>query len=317
MDCNTETIQLTDIDDNDRLFNITTRTDVDDLITTINAIGIVRAPVVLKVEGRFVTISGFRRIDAWRKLNRRTLSVLVMKEGTSSLEAAQIAVADNAFERELNIIEQANACRLLSDFSPNQTAFNQACRSSGLPVNDDLIGKLQQVANFPNFLKQAILAETVSLPTALILAALPTAIGAVLSSLFNDLKIGINKQKELLTHITEIAAREDIAIDRLVNEKPIQDILYSGDADRAARAARIRLYLKRRRYPEMSKVEDDFASHLNMLALPASMTLLPPKHFEGSQYTVSIRFANKQELRECHERLGDIIDHPALNQLLP
>jgi hypothetical protein len=43
---------------------------------------------------------------------------------------------------------------------------------------------------------------------------------------------------------------------------------------------------------------------------------MPPKHFEGMTYTISIRFDNLSELKHLNEKLEKIIHHPGLGKIL-
>ena len=141
-------------------------------------------------------------------------------------------------------------------------------------------------------------------------------VAVALVGLFQQLKIGLNKQRELLLLLSEIAKREDIPIPQLIAEKPLQDILQNKDLDRAALRQKFRSYLRHRRYPAISKAETDYQKRVQQLNLGKHIQLIAPRDFEGTTYAMTLHFKNRQDLSKLKEKLQKIFDHPALGEIL-
>lgn len=317
MDYRTATVDIADIDTEDRSFRISTRNRIDDLTPSLRAIGMIHPPIVLpNTDGRLTIVSGFTRVAAWQRLGHSSLRVSILENHPPRVDAARLAVAEIVAERELNVIEQARAYRLLRSCSPTGSDFRTACESIGLPTNRKLIEQLDRIASMPEYLVGPVISDHLSVTAALQLSELPPAAGRRLAEIFIDLRPGVNKQKELLTHITEIASRENVAIDDLLNENDVRVLIDGESDDRAARLARFRSYLKRRRFPELSRAEAEFNAIVAELSLPPTMKLMPPKFFEGEQFTLSILFSDRGELETVRHRLNEMIDHPVLERIL-
>ena len=107
--------------------------------------------------------------------------------------------------------------------------------------------------------------------------------------LFEQLKLSLNKQKEIITLIGEIARREDISIRQVLACDTFQQILTDEDLDRGQKGRKIRSFLRQRRFPRIVKAEQNYHAHLKKLKLNPDIKLIPPKEFEGTTYTLEFK----------------------------
>ena len=151
---------------------------------------------------------------------------------------------------------------------------------------------------------------------ALELGGLDPATAVNLVQLFDQLKVGLNKQRELLSLLKEIAEREDTAIPQLIEEKPLQEILKTAEMDRAVKRQKVRSYLRRRRFPAITKAETEYHKWVKQLKLGQNINLTPPKDFEGNTFSMTLRFSNRQDLSDLNKKIAKIIQNPALDKIL-
>ncbi len=83
-------VDLSEIDLGDDAFRITTERQVDDLMDSINHVGILHHPLLLKKEATYTIICGFRRIEACRRLNWSELEAMILGPDTMRLKCIQI-----------------------------------------------------------------------------------------------------------------------------------------------------------------------------------------------------------------------------------
>jgi ParB family chromosome partitioning protein len=312
----TETVSLTQIDTKDVTYRITTRRQLEDLRVAIQSLGLLHAPVLIENSSGYSIVCGFRRIAACRQLGWKSIPARTLKASTDRFAIAQLAIADNALQRPLNLVETSRALNLLADTSPDQQQLTKATLSLGLPTSPVAAPKIKQICRLALPIQDAILSDTINLSMALELGQLDTAVAAALVDLFDQLKVGLNKQRELLLLLTEIAERDEISILQLIAEKPLQDILQNTDTDRAMQRQSIRSYLRQRRYPAISKAEADYQQQVRRLELGKHIQLVPPRDFEGTTYTMTLRFNNRQELSDLKKSIEKILEHPALGKIL-
>ena len=90
------------------------------------------------------------------------------------------------------------------------------------------------------------------------------------------MKLGLNKQREILTMIQEIAFREHLTVKDVLNAPELQQIMGHEKWDRSQKTVHLRQYLRRRRYPSITSVERDFEAQVQSLDLESGIALIPP-----------------------------------------
>jgi ParB family chromosome partitioning protein len=137
-----------------------------------------------------------------------------------------------------------------------------------------------------------------------------------LVKLFDHLKIGINKQRELILLLNEISLREKIPMQNLLDEKDVQQILANNELDRVQMSRQIKDYLMRRRFPIIFNTKAKFEKIVNDLRLGETIKLIPPKDFEGTTYTLTLQFKSHAELLELQSKLDTISRNPEIKEFL-
>ena len=311
-----QTVMLADVDSADTTFRITTRKELDNLILSIQKLGLMHAPVLKYNPPGYNIVCGFRRIAACRNLGWTQIRARVLRKNFGFFEMAQLAVADNALQRPMNLIETSRALKLLTGVNTEKEVLVAAAAELGLPVSPGIVPKLKKICDLPLPIQKAILANVIDLSMALELDRFNPADGQALLGLFDHLKLGLNRQRELLLLLEEISQREEIPIQQLMTEKPLNHILDNTKIDGSIKRQKVRTYLRRRRFPMISKAETQYNAFVKQLKLGPNINLMPPKDFEGMTYTMTIRFDNRQELKNFKEKLEKIIHHPGLAKIL-
>jgi hypothetical protein len=311
---NLETVRLSDIGSDER-FRITTRTDNDMLCESVRYTGLICPPILLQTDKEFVTVCGFRRIDVCRCLDVSDIPAMVLPIGTSDFECVTLAITDNALQRTLNLIEISRSLNLLSSLSDNEKDLSRAASSLGLPSNLSLIRKIKPLCLLPISVQEGILSESVALPIAQELQDMTADEAIAVATMFRQLSPSLNKQREILILIKEIALRENISLSTLIGE--LENMINDQDADKNQKIQKIRLCLKQRRYPALSRAEADFELMVKKLELGHGIDLIAPKYFEGREYTVALRFKTLGELKQHASRLDRMMLDPEFMGAFP
>jgi len=311
-----QTISLSAINSEDKTYCITTHADVHALAASIHQLGLIHPPVLKQHHSEYVIVSGFRRIAACRQIGWSKISAGVLRSDVNNETCALYAIADNSLQRPLNLVEISRSLSLLSEYVKDQTQQLKYASQLGLPDHRDHIKKIEKICQLPKPIQDAMLCGTISLPVALDLLKFETDIGIDLVKLFDQLKIGINKQRELILLFNEIALREKIPLRRLLNEESIGQILDNPELDRVQKSRRMKHYLSQRRFPAIFNTKKKFENLVKSLELGDTMRLIPPKDFEGPTYTLTLRFKTHSELAELQSKLDNIVRNPDLKDYL-
>jgi ParB family transcriptional regulator, chromosome partitioning protein len=313
---NYRTVSLTDVKADDDAFRITTRTGIEDLIGSIDKMGLLHPPVLVGNLSEYKIVCGFRRIAACRNLGWSQTTARVLTETADRFLLTLLAIADNALQRSLNLMETSRALNLLADVCPDHKRFREAASALGLPVNPSVVAKIKKICRLPLEIQKGIVADTIGLSMALALGELDQPAGEALLAMFDQLKVGLNTQRELLLLVKEIARREGRSVQQLIAEKSLQEILINAQLDRAVKRQKIRFFLQQRRYPSISKAADQYQKRVKQLKLGNEINLIPPKNFENNTFTMILRFKTREDLSDLKEKIEKIIMHPALTEIL-
>ena len=313
---NLASIDLASIDLEDNTFRITTDTRIEDLILSIKSVGLLNPPILIKKTSGFQIISGFRRITACLSLGMAEIPARIIDSDRQKLECVKFAITENSLQRTLNLIEQSRSFYMLSGFYKDNDHLVEIASALGLPDNSSIINKIKKICKLPREIQNGVLSNTISLAMALELEMLEKDEGSAFAILFERLKVSLNKQREIITHIKEIAIIENISIINLLTKSHLREIADDKDLDRNRKINKIRLYLKQRRFPEITRAEKELEIKIKKLKLGRNMKLIPPKNFEASTYSLHLQFASMEQLQENKTALEKIIKNPILKDIL-
>jgi ParB family transcriptional regulator, chromosome partitioning protein len=308
-------IPMADIDLGDERFRITTRRRSDDLNLSIGRLGLQAAPLVLPGAPGFIVVSGFRRIAACRSLGWDSIRAWVIQKA-SPYECARKAIAANSLERPLNLIEISRALQLLDQYAPDGQALPEDAAALGLPTHAGMAARLKTLCRLPAEVQDAVLEEAVSFAMACEIRRMEAGLAVAYARLFRQLKTSLNKQREIVTLVAEIACREGIDPGQVLAEDRLSLILDAQDLDRNQKTQRIRRLLRQRRFPALVAAEDNFLSLRQRLKLGDHLQLAPPKDFEGTRFTLTLDFESLEEVRRLRVKLDELGDHPDFKTLL-
>ena len=309
-------IPLIRIDHRDDTFRITTRDNVDDLVASIEDCGLITPPTVIPEASGYRVVSGFRRICACQKLGHDEIVARILEPETDRLACLHLAIAENALQRPLNLIETSRALQKLSKLSASMQHLTDIAHSCGLPTSPDVIRKIKDLCLMPEPIQQGVLNDTVQLAMAGELAMLPDDAAVLMVKLFEQLRLGLNRQRETITWITEIARREEISIRQVLSHQTFVRIVNDKELDRVQKTRQIRDFLRQWRYPRIVEAEHHYRRNAKKLKLSQDIKLIPPKDFEGSRYSLVLNFSNIAQLKLLRKKIDQILQHPSLVEII-
>jgi ParB family chromosome partitioning protein len=312
MDYKIRPVSLDQIETNDPTFRITTNTDTTDLALSISAIGVLQPPVVIKKQGGYRVVCGFRRIAACSALKHDHVPARILHSDVSTLTCAQIAISDNSLQRPLNVVEQSRAYALVQKVVDGSPAWRKIAASTGLPGSQSAVDRILPVADMPVCMQNGILEGSIALPIALHISRLNEADAKALCIFFRALTTSLNVQRELLELISEISLRDDISIVQLMEQDQIAAIMGNGNFSVPQKVHALRVMLKTKRYPELSRAEALYGQNAKSLKLDPRVQLHPPRFFEGTTYRLSLTFNSRQQLKSLQPELEKLVQHPTL-----
>lgn len=309
-------VDLDEIDWKDRFFHISSSLDPIKMAQSINTIGLINYPYIIAKNKRFSIVSGFRRLSAYRYLKLKCISAKKIDPQTSVIECAKLAIADNSFQRSLNLIEQSRCYALLDSVCKDKETFQRALSGTGLSNNRSLIAKILPLCRMPQSIQDGIEKGAISLVVARMLLEVDEASAIVLADLFQQLTLGLNKQREIFQMAFEITRRENLTLWELLHQESFLNIIKDKELDKSKKTFQIRQWLKQRRYPALSNKLKTFDDNIAQLKLGNRIGLNPPAYFEGKKFNLSLKFSSRQHLVDLRDIIGRLAENEYLASLL-
>lgn len=307
MDFNYGTVDLNLIDTNDLFYRISTSELTSSLVNSINQMGILNPPILIKKSSCYKIVSGWRRIRACHQLGFEIIPVRLLNTSMDRGRCIQLAICDNAFQRELNLVEQARAVQLLSTVCQTTSELVEVANAVGLSINQDILEKLLKLAQMDGTIQSGLIDGSISLSVAMALHGMNDQKDSILiGHLLEELGLGLNRQREMLDWIKAICRWEGISAQKLLEADTIQQCRQNDQFDRRQKGRIIRDYLRKRRFPTIVQYENNFTRTLRKLNLTSGTHLIAPQHFESPVYTFKIDFKNQCELQDKCLEINEI-----------
>jgi hypothetical protein len=317
MNQTTEDIQLTEIDRNQTTFLMSYGYDLGPLKQSIDHAGLINPPVVSKKpDGGFQIICGFKRVAALGELSVSSFPCRIVPAGTGEEECFLLNLYDNVSHRVFNPIEKSMAIQGLQNFYPEEKIAKDFLPLLNLHPHKTQLELFKPLCTLENRVKDAVVAKTIDVHTALELARMDFESRQAVSSLLIALRLSVSKQTALIEYISEIALRETLSRENVVHNQQIQSVLGDEHLNLPQKADTIIRYLRGRRYPQLTAKEKAFKQTRKDLKLPRDVQLTPPPYFEGNRYCLTLHFTSLKQLREQLCDLESFLDHPSLPPLI-
>ncbi|MSP38957.1 MAG: hypothetical protein EXR70_10750 [Deltaproteobacteria bacterium] len=131
-----------------------------------------------------------------------------------------------------------------------------------------------------------------------------SADGEALERLALALKIGENHLRDLMDWLEEVALRDGVSIQSLLNAKVVDDIATDPRLGRADRLKRIKEHIRRLRYPRLAETEDAIRAKIQELKLAPEIRLSVAPGLEGGNLRVEFSAVNVTEFKRLAEKLS-------------
>jgi len=287
-----------EIDRADELFMMSFEPHLGPLRESVKQVGILE-PIWLRERGRkFQIINGFRRYDVARELRTGKITALIWREDEiDDRHAFQMSLHGNMPGRGLNLVEKGLVLeKLLHRFSVSRIeVIHTYLPLLNLEPSETVLNSFLTVNRLSKDLKRYIVSHRLSLNNVLLLARFSSEDQESICGFLSPLKVGENVHREILTFLGEISQRDGIGISDLLSRRELQNVLIDTRRSGPQKIQGIRNFLREKRYPKLSELEERFRSHKKKMRLSPQVAIRPPPFFEGDQLKVEFSFRSLQQ----------------------
>lgn len=217
------TLELDALDWADESFRTSPPVSLDKLRASIRAIGLLHPPFVTAPAGRWIIVSGWKRLLACRALGRTPVEVIDTEE-RDALRNVLLGFLENVASRPIGLIEKAEILsRLVALGQDRETIRRDFMPLLDLPQNEEVLQDHLRIAGFSPEVKRGIEERPLTFPVARILAAFsPAERQAILPLL---LPLGLNSQREVLENLREVCLRDDKSALDILGLERVREVL--------------------------------------------------------------------------------------------
>jgi len=282
------------------------------LFTSIKAAG-VTTPV--RLEGSpgnfFRIVSGFKRVAVSLRLGIEWVPAIIQQKG-DPLHTFRQAALENFGTRDLHDLEKAEIIRKLVEIHLVAEAelLSLYLPSIGVKGTRYELERMLSLAALGESLKRACITEGLLCSSALEIRAWPETEQQLFVEQVARLRLGTNKQKQLLRLLEDLKKREKTSLASLWCACGLD-----GDGTAELGFEEIHARLSRRRYPVLAGHEARWESLKERLRLRGDIKLQVPRHFDGDRITITLSAADPAELREKAEELLAAADKKEMKEI--
>ncbi len=317
-----KTVECAQIDFDDTTFLMSYPLQSPAVLSSVGTVGVIH-PIVLSgccaCCGAYRIVMGFRRAYACRGLDIPVVNAYISQvdpddPGTMFF----LALHENLAHRTFNDVEKSVILsKLLHQFAcPQDDVIRKYMPLLKLNPSEKVLESYLQIARFEEAMKEFLAAHTLPMTVIDLLSSLSVDDRGAVFELISRLKFGVNKIRDVLTHLEEIALRDHCSIQDILHEAEIQHILHHPKYPTPQKAERIRRLLREKRFPGLSTIEHDYQASLKALAAPTGVQLKTDRFFEDDTLTAAFRFQTPEQLKIIAEDLVRLSETPELQDVL-
>ena len=302
----TQLVDVENIDDSSGPFCMSFGFDLRPLIRSIDSIGLLNSPLLIKtVHERLTIITGYRRIQAIKALNWDKIPCRILSQSKlPPLECLLLNFHDNLSTRELNCVEKGMVLSRLTAYLPDSEIIEHYMPLLDLPSNEDTLHlyiKIEKELEIE--IKKNLAQGRLSLHTAKMLLEIDPDSRSSICQLISYLKFNINQQKQFIDYIIDISHISGKPVSDLLEEEPVKGICSDEHLNIPQKGRAVLRFLRGRRFPSLTIAESTFKKMVSKLDLPDGVKIEFPRFFEAQHFRLEVCFKEGRELKEKIESL--------------
>ncbi len=297
-------LALDEIDLKDQRFRISLFFSIKNLLSSVKKVGLIYPPLLTIREGRIVLVSGWKRVEACRLLGISSIPGYFISDN-DDLKVFHLAFFENLATRDFNVLEKAEILKKLISFGEKEKRIiSEYLPLLGLPPTSTYLNLYLAFSEFEIEEKELIHQNEIPFSSLEILAKLKREERELIFPLL--LPLGKNKQKELLECALDLAGKKGISIKSIFHQQEIREILESRNISALEKSQKIRLLLRREKYPLLSSWSESLKLILKKTRWPKDIILRPSPFFEEEKMSIFFDFKNEQEFVEKVSKLVEL-----------
>ena len=305
-------IPLTDIDVENRLTDFSMDGCPEKLTDSIKVIGI-RHPIHVCPYGyRYSIVSGHKRFQAAPRAGLNRIPAFIIPELDDAARLV-INLNENFGQRHYSDIEKGG---ILNKFRhagvSDETIISEYMPLLGLERSKKIFLDLSSVKSLS--LNMQILLHRAGVPVKTFSSFYNWDDLTLAENLFSTLKPGVNKWRDLLELVNEVAVRENTRQESILARDDIQKILTTSNLPQ--KYDDIHKILYNLRYPVLSEMRKQIVCTLDKMELDENTKFRFQDTFESNELKLELKFQSEKELSRQVEKIFKALQSGSVEKLI-
>jgi ParB-like chromosome segregation protein Spo0J len=310
------TVMMDRIDTADRSFCLSWHLSDRRLAESIALCGLINPPLLIsKKGGSYAIVCGFKRITSCKELGFKSVPAFVCKDQPDPLRCLFMSFWDNLPHRRFNPVEKALILQRFAPCLDEQRIISEILPLLQLHAHTREFKRYLRIGELPHEAKEALAKDELALDAALLLLDFEASARISLLQFIVELRLTVSRQKEVLELIHEICRREGVSPLEIITDQAVREISSRKELSQPQKSFYVHQWLRKRRYPQLSERESNFAAWLKELHLESNISIQPPPYFEGKTRSVRFAVSSHQEMGQVLEKLFSLYREGKLKPL--
>jgi ParB family chromosome partitioning protein len=301
-------VYLKDIDLKDDTFRVRNPGPDSRLLDSIRKVGLINPPwLKFRLDGeKYQIVMGFRRIMALEELGQHIVTARVVEEEEfTATRLMEMVILENLTHGPFDPVETSRALIGLQRVGiQNGQLIDRFLPLMSLSKDRATLDSYLSIVNLPEDIAGAISRGEVKIDSVKrVMRRFEGEDGESILRLIRDLRLGVNRQRELITLLYEITQRDEVSVNRILNGEEIDAFLHVAERNVPQSAQALMLLLRRMRSPHTMELVDRVKERVKELGLDPAVTLDLSPYLEERLMRISFGFRSREEYLRILENL--------------
>jgi hypothetical protein len=291
-------INIEDINLDDRRFYIPEFAYPGDLAESISRIGIINPPLLIETSGILVCILGRRRISAAKSINLKEVVCQVLYDQISEPNAFRLAFWDNIAHRNLSTALKAFLVRRILELFDRQTAIEEFWSSLNIDPIGPKIERLRKIGSLELQVLQNLADGLIHEKTAYLFSDMTAEQRFLFMDIAQNLKLNGNKIAEVVSILDDLAKFHSRDLVAYLQAPDLVALVNDRSLDCKQKAEKLRSYCFRLKYPDVYEKQIVFNDWVQSLGKQDNISIKPHQSYETPGCCLEMKIRSFEEAQQ-------------------
>ena len=284
----------------------------------VKKVGILEPVIFYREAENFIIVDGIKRYNAAKESGMEFISGMFLIKGWwKKSDIFLYNVLKNTLSRNLNIVEKAEIVnkiffeKIFGEFKGKDDIL----KLINIEKNDKILNMYKDICSLIDSLKSFIVQKSLPVSTSHILTRFPTEEQEIISKIFIDYSISVNKAKKFLDLFYDLKNKSGLNLNELLEQVHSEEILSDKKMTNEQKIEKFEVALTEERYPKWAESRKNLDKNINDLTKKSNIHISYDPYLESGKVKIDFDAKNLKELKNKSEQLNNLTENPAFSKI--